>query len=59
MALDGNVEVCIVNIVSLILIMTIHLTQKAQSIMLMAKEITFLSKYIDYANVFLKKLAKV
>ena len=39
--------------------MTIYLACKAQIALLIAEKITILAKYADFANVFLKKLAKV
>ena len=39
--------------------MTIYLARKAQIALLLAKEVTILSEYADFLNVFLKELAKV
>ena len=39
--------------------MTIHPARKAQLALLLAKKITVLAEYSDFANVFLKKLANI
>ena len=44
---------------SLKLKMTIHLAKKAQIALLFAKKVTVTTKYSDFADVFLKKLANV
>ena len=44
---------------SVILEMTIHLAQKAQIALFITKKVTIPVLYLDYVNVFSKKLAKV
>ena len=39
--------------------MMIYLAQKAQIALLLAKKVTLLAKYLDFANILLKKSAKV
>ena len=57
--LDKNVEVFVVHVAFLISKMLIHLAQEAQIALLIAKKITVTAEYTDFADVFLKKLAKV
>ena len=60
MALDKKVEVFVVYMTSFKLnLMPIHLVQKAQIALLIAKEVKILIKYLDFLNVFLKKKALV
>ena len=61
MSLDENIEVFIVYISSLSLKskITIYLSKKAQIALLLAKKITVLAKYLDFANVFFKELTKM
>ena len=37
----------------------IHLVKKVQIVLLLAKKVTILAKYLDFANIFSIKLAKV
>ena len=39
--------------------MTIYLAQEAQIALLLVKEVTILEKYLDFADIFSKKSAKV
>ena len=39
--------------------MTIHTTKKDQIALLLAKKVTVLAKYLDFANVFSEKSANV
>ena len=59
--LDKNVKAFVVHVgcLSLGLKMTIYLAWEAQIASLLAKKVTVLVKYADFANVFLKELAKV
>ena len=59
--LNENIEafVIYVSFLSLGSKMTIYPAQKAQIVLLLAKEVIVLVKYSDYANVFSKKSAKV
>ena len=59
--LDDNIEVCVlyISFLSLRSRMTIHLIKKAQIILLLAKKITILAKYLDFADVFLKESSNV
>ena len=47
------------HVASLTLNITIYLAQKTQIALLLAKKVIILAKHTDFANVFLKKLAKV
>ena len=60
-ALDENIKVFVVymNSLSLGSKMTIDPAQEAQITLLLAKEVSVLAQYSDFANVFLKELAKV
>ena len=57
--LDKNIKAFIVCIAFFTLAITIYLTCKAKIALLLAKKVTVLAKYLDFADVFLKKLAKV
>lgn len=58
MVLDENIETFMLHFASFILeSMTIHLAQKTQITLLVAKTSIVLAKYLNFANVFLKKLA--
>ena len=61
MALDENVEAFVVHMSSLSLgsKITIHLVRKAQIALLLIKKIIVQAEYLDFANVFSKKSAKV
>ena len=39
--------------------MTIYPAWKAQIILLLVKKVTILAQYLDFANIFLRKLAKI
>ena len=60
-ALDKNVKAFVVHIsfLSLRSKITIHLAWENQIALLLAKEITILVKYADFANIFLKKSIKI
>ena len=47
------------NFLSLTLKMIIYSAQDAQIALLLAKKVTILTKYTDFANVFSKNLAKM
>ena len=57
--LDKNVEVFVIYSASLISKMTMHLAQKAQIALLLAKNVTVLAEYTDFANIFSEKSATV
>ena len=58
-ALDENVEAFVVHVSSLGLRMPIHLARKAQLSLLLAKEVTVPTEYLDFADVFLEKSANI
>ena len=58
-ALDENVEAFVVYVSSLSSRMTIHPAKKAQFAFLLAEKVTVPTKYLDFADVFLKKSANV
>lgn len=55
--LDENAEAFIIHIALLTFKILIHLAQKAWITLLVAKKVMVPTKYPDFANVFLKKLA--
>ena len=59
--LDENIEAFVVHVSSLSLVskMTIHPARKAQIALLLAKKVTVLAKYSDFADVFSKKSAEI
>ena len=57
--LDENIKVFIVHIALFTLKITIYQTLKAQIILFIVKNVTVLAEYAHFANVFLKKLAKM
>ena len=57
--MDENVEAFVMYISSLKLKMTIHPAREAQVALLLAKKVTILAEYLDFADVFSKKLANV
>ena len=57
--LNENIKAFKVLIGSLRLKITICLARKAQITLLLAKKVTVLAKYLDLANIFLKKLANI
>ena len=59
MALDENVEGFIVKMTLLTLKIMINLTCKAQIALFIAKKVIIPAKSNDFADLFLKKLAKV
>ena len=61
MALEENIKAFIVHIsfLSLRLRRTIHPIRKSQIALLLAKKVTILVKYSDFANIFLEKLANI
>ena len=58
-ALDENVEAFIVYMAFFTLKILIYPAQKAQITLLIAKKVTVPAKYINFANIFSKKLAKI
>ena len=58
-ALDENVEAFIVHVSSLGSRITIHPARKTHLALLLAKEVTMLTEYLDFADVFLKKSVNV
>ena len=60
-ALNKNIEAFVVHVSSLSLgsKMTIHLAWKAQIALLLAREVTVLAEYLDFANIFSKESTKV
>ena len=52
---DKDIEAFVVYVALLTLKMIIHSARKAQSALLIAKKVTTLTKYADFANIFLKK----
>ena len=61
MVLNKNIEAFVVYIssLSLGLRMTIHPAKKVSIVLLLAKEVTVLAEYSDFANIFLKKSANI
>ena len=57
--MDENVEAFVMNVSSLRLRMTIHPVRKAQLASPSTKEVSMPTKYLDFADVFLKKPAKI
>lgn len=58
--LDEDVEAFIVHMISLSLgWMTIYRARKAQIALLLIKEVTVLTKYINFTDVFSKKLLEI
>ena len=58
-ALDKNVKAFMVHVASLSSKISIHPAWKVQIALLMAKEVTILAEYADFADVFSKKSAKI
>ena len=54
-----NIQVFVVYKASLILKMTIYLIWETQIVLLNLKKVIILAKYLDFTDLFLKKLAKV
>ena len=54
-----NINAFLVYVRSLELRMTIYLAKKTQIALMLTKKVIILVKYLDFANVFLKKLIKV
>ena len=61
LALDKNFAIFIIYVssLSLELKIIIYLARKTQIALLLAKKVTIASKYLDFANIFLKKLVNV
>ena len=61
MTLNENIEIFVVDVSFLCLRskITIYLARKAHIASLLVEKVTILSKYLNFANVFLKKLANV
>lgn len=61
MALDENIKTFVIHISSLDLRLkiTIHLAKNAQITLLLAKKVTVLAKYLNFADVFLKKSIEI
>ena len=59
MALNENVEAFVVHVSPLESKITIHLAREAQLALLLGEEVTVPIEYLDFANVFLEKLANI
>ena len=59
MALNENIKTFVIHVSFLKSKIIIHLARKAQMALLLAKKVIILAKYLDFANVFLKKVANV
>lgn len=58
MGLNKTIKACVIYIIFFYpKLMIIYLTQKTQTALLFIKNLTILSKYLDFANIFPKKLA--
>ena len=57
--LDESIKTFVVYMALLILKITIYLAKKTHIALLIAKKVTISAEYIDFANIFKKKLAKV
>ena len=57
--MDKNIEAFVVYDSSLGQKITIYLARKAHMALLLAKKVTVLAKYLDFANVFLEKSANI
>ena len=57
--LDENLEPFLVYVYSMKLKITIYPVIEVHIALLLAKKVTILAKYLDFADVFLKKLANV
>ena len=57
--LDENIEAFVIYVSSLGSKITIHLAKKAQITLLLAKKVTVLAKYSDFADIFLEKSANI
>ena len=59
MALDENIKAFVMYISFLGLKIPIHPMKKAQMALLLGKKSTIMAKFLDFTNVFLKKLANI
>ena len=60
MALDKNIEAFVMHMTTLSLnLMPIHPVQKAQIILLVAKKVQILNKYLDFSDIFLDEKALI
>ena len=59
MALDENIKAFVVHVIFLKSKITIYSAKEAQMALLLAEKVTVLAKNLDFANVFLKKLANI
>ena len=57
--MDKNIKAFVVHISSLEPKITIHLARKAQIALLLAKEVTLFTKYLDFTDVFLEESVNV
>ena len=57
--LDENIKTFVMCVSSLRLRMTIHLAKRTQMALFLAIKISIPAKYLDFANVFSKKLANI
>ena len=57
--MDKNIKAFVMHVSFLGSRMTINPARKAQSALLLAKEVTVPAKYLDFANVFFKESANV
>lgn len=56
---NKNIQFWVLHIIFFALKIWIHLAQKAQLVLLIIRKVTLSVEYIDFAYIFLKKLAKV
>ena len=57
--LDKSIKAFVMHISSLKLRITIHLARKAQIALLLAKKVTRLAKYSDFADIFSEELGNI
>ena len=58
-ALNEDIKIFLVYVASLTLKITIHLAREAQIVLFITEKVTVPAKYLDFADVFSKKLAEV
>ena len=57
--LDENIEAFVIYVSSLQLRIIIYLARKTQITLLLVKKVTVPAKYLDFANIFLKKFVNI
>ena len=57
--MDKNIKAFVVHITSFTLKMTIYLACKAQIALFLVEKLIILAKYLNFANIFSKKLAEI